>query len=196
MQQHRVCPDESTVCQASCWTKQGANNKKIPLWGYKKLEEHNSSPRKLLVNSWAHYQAQGNQSYNPQSLIKEGVVDDGDQMLHIPVCYSNYSTIQRASDTRFHQMNHVKFDGWFPFSCGHTFRSEETPDFLADINVDVAEEVLLGRSNLVRVSLPFPTRRFSLTSVLLASLHYAQPSRQLPASLPDEDALAQETYQR
>jgi len=75
--EHRFCPDDKTVCKAECMTKQQYWNKKLPIISYKKLEAYDSSLLDLMKKSWLHYNLHGNQSYEPQVLVKEGKIVPG-----------------------------------------------------------------------------------------------------------------------
>jgi len=75
--QHRYCPDDKTVCKAECMSKQQYWNKKLPIISYKKLEAYDTSLLDLMEKSWEHYNLRGNESYEPQLLVKDGNIIPG-----------------------------------------------------------------------------------------------------------------------
>jgi hypothetical protein len=153
-------PDKNTVCQAACWTKQSRYNSKYAVYGYDALESYDSALEKIVLNSWDHYNALGNESYQPDSALNEGMFKSGDMLLHIPVCYSNYSTIwwENGQISKFHHSSpwgvgeHRKSQTAFPFACGKTFRSEESKEFLTGVNVNMLQEHTMRKDYLAYVS--------------------------------------------
>jgi len=125
---------------------------------------------KILASSWDHYLLYGNESYVPQNMLSQGMLHSGDTMLHLPVCYSNYTTIKHKNKDiknfgSVFGFSTVEAD--FPFACGQTFRSEDTKEFLLDANVNLHSDWELRKIGFEAVSGGFAHFEFNIIDMMM-----------------------------